>query len=205
MESISLVSLLYQQLPLDIVARHEAGHAVMAHCCGGYVKRILLGTTASGEHFGRAFWAVPSIDEYLLVLSGGALALYLHERPSEPTFEDFCAWVSTLDGQVKAVSGISDWSEILRRTDQPDGFGIEDFLDRAVRPYFDKAIAKLAKASDQLDGLTELVLAQPPGIGRRSLQRFFAGRPPSRWAERLDRPHVLWGAHAEMRSLALAA
>jgi len=57
---------------------------------------------------------------------------------------------------------------------------------------------------DQFDGLTELLVAQPPGIGRRSLKRFFAGRPRSRWAERLDRPRVLWAANAERRALSSA-
>jgi hypothetical protein len=62
-----------------------------------------------------------------------------------------------MEGRVMAISGGSDWAEILRLTDQPEGFGLEDFLNRAVRPYFDEALGLLAKATDQLDGLTELV------------------------------------------------
>jgi hypothetical protein len=200
MDTATLLDTLYEQLPLETVARHEVGHAVMAYQCGGSVPRIILGRTASGEHFGRASWIIPaSIDKRLLVLSGGVLALYLHQRPSSFTFQEFCDWASTLDGRVMAISGAHDWMEILRLTDQPQGYGIEDFLHRAVRPYFDEAIGLLAKATDRLDGLTELVVAQPPGIGRRALKRFFAGRPRSRWAERLDRPRVLWAAHAERR------
>lgn len=103
-----------------------------------------------------------------------------------------------------SASGVGDWSEILRLTNQPDGYGMEDFLERAARPYFDEAIGLLAKAADQLDSLTELLVAQPPGIGRRALKRFFAGRPRSRWAERLDHPGVLWAANAERRALAAA-
>jgi hypothetical protein len=134
-------------------------------------------------------------------LSGGVLALYLHHRPTGFTFANFCDWTSTLEGRVLSVSGGGDWSEILRLTSQPDGYGIEDFLDRAARPYCDEAIGLLAKASDQLDRLTELLVAQPPGMGRRALQRFFGGRPRSRWAERLDRPGILWAANAERRAL----
>jgi len=108
METASLLSILYSQLPLETVARHEVGHAVMAVQCGGYVKRIILGRTASGEHFGRAFWAIPQNQHsYLLVLSGGVLALYLHQRPSGATFQNFCDWTSTLEGRVRAISGVS--------------------------------------------------------------------------------------------------
>ncbi len=206
MESISLLSILYSQLPLETVARHEVGHAVMTHRCGGVVRRIILGHTASGEHFGRTFWTLPATppDQRALVLSGGVLALYLHQRPSGSTFADFRDWTISLDGHVMSASGVGDWSEILRLTNQPDGYGMEDFLERAARPYFDEAIGLLAKAADQLDSLTELLVAQPPGIGRRALKRFFAGRPRSRWAERLDRPGVLWAANAERRALANA-
>jgi hypothetical protein len=144
----------------------------MAYCCGGSVTRIILGRTASGDHFGRASWIIPaSIDKRLLVLSGGVLALYLHQRPSSFTFEDFCNWTSTIDGRVMAISGAGDWSEILRLTDEPQGYGMEDFLQRAVRPYFDGAIGLLSKASNQLDALTELVVTQLPGIGRLPRER----------------------------------
>ena len=77
------------------------------------------------------------------------------------------------------------------------------------RPTPGRRMAKVQEritheAADQLDSLTELLAAQPPGIGRRALKRFFAGRPRSRWAERLDRPGVLWAANAERRALASA-
>lgn len=191
------VEVTYRQLPLEIVVRHEAGHAVMAQCCGGFVKRVVFGRTISGENYGRAFWAVPDRDKYLLVLSAGALALYLHERPSGATFQSFIEWVSTTDGYSMAISAASDWSEILRRTQQPRGDGMDDFLDRAVRPYFDEAIRLLAGARDRLDGLTEFLLAQPPGLGPRSLKRFFAGKRRNRLAEWIDRPRVVWAAYAE--------
>jgi hypothetical protein len=187
----------YRQLPLEIVVRHEAGHAVMAHCCGGFVKRVVFGRTISGENYGRAFWAVPDPYKYLLVLSAGALALYLHERPSGSTFQSFIEWVSTKDGYAMAISGANDWSEILRLTEQPRGYGMDDFLERAVRPYFDEAIGLLAGARDRLDGLTEFLLAQPPGLGPRSLKRFFAGNRRNRLAEWIDRPRVVWAAYAE--------
>jgi len=187
----------YRQLPLEIVVRHEAGHAVMAHCCGGFVKRVVFGRTISGENYGRAFWAVPDPYKYLLVLSAGALALYLHERPSGATFESFIEWVSTKDGYTMAISGANDWSEILRLTEQPRGYGMDDFLERAVRPYFDEAIGLLAGARDRLEGLIEFLLAQPPGLGPRSLKRFFAGKRRNRLAEWIDRPRVVWAACAE--------
>lgn len=99
MESVSLLSILYSQLPLETVARHEVGHAVMTHRCGGVVRRIILGHTASGEHFGRTFWTLPATppDQRALVLSGGVLALYLHQRPSGSTFADFRDWTISLD------------------------------------------------------------------------------------------------------------
>ncbi len=187
----------YRQLPLEIVVRHEAGHAVMAHGCGGVVQRIIFGRRISGENYGRSFWAVPDRDKYLLVLSGGALALYLHERPSGATFQSFIEWVSTTDGYTMAISAASDWSEILRLTQQPRGYGMDDFLERAVRPYFDEAIGLLAGARDRLDGLTEFLLAQPPGLGPRSLKRFFAGKRRNRLAEWIDHPRVVWAAYAE--------
>ena len=191
------VEVLFRQLPLEIVVRHEAGHAVMAHGCGGSVQRIVFGRRSSGENYGRAFWTVPDRDKYLLVLSGGALALYLHERPSGATFQSFIEWVSTTDGYAMAISGANDWSEILRLTQQPRGYGMDDFLERAVRPYFDEAIGLLAGARDRLDGLTEFLLAQPPGRGPRSLKRFFAGKRRSRLDEWIDRPRVVWAACAE--------
>ena len=189
MKSVSLLSVMYSQLPLETVARHEVGHAVMTHCCGGAVRRIIVGRAASGESFGRTFWTLPAPppDRRPLVLSGGVLALYLHQRPAGSTFADFCDWTVTLEGRVLSASGAGDWLEILRLTSQRDGYGMDDFLDRAVRPYFDETIGLLVKAADQLDSLTELLVAQSPGIGRRALTRFFAGRPRSRWAERLDR------------------
>ena len=195
------VEVLFRQLPLEIVVRHEAGHAVMAHCCGGSVQRIIFGRTISGGNYGRSFWTVPDRDKYLLVLSGGALALYLHERPSgATTFHSFIEWVSTTDGYTMAISAANDWSEILRLTQQPRGYGMDDFLERAVRPYFDEAIGLLADARDRLDGLTEFLLAQPPGLGPRSLKRFFAGNRRNRLAEWIDRPRVVWAACVE-RSL----
>ena len=200
-DAADLVGTLYRGIPLELIARHEVGHAVMAVQCGGYATRIILGRTLSGNPFGRACWFIPPrIESRLLVLSGGALALYLHCRRSGPTFSDFYDWASMLEGNLLAGSGVKDWEEILWRTEQPKGHGMEDLVQRAVRPYFDEAIELLMKASDQLDGLTELVVAQPPGLGRRALERFFAGRPRSRWAERLDRPTVLWAAYAERRA-----
>lgn len=187
----------YRQLPLEIVVRHEAGHAVMAHCCGGSVQRIVFGRTISGENYGRSFWTVPDRDKYLLVLSGGALALYLHEHASGATFESFIEWVSTTDGYTMAISGAGDWSEILRLTEQPRGYGMDDFLERAVRPYFDEAIGLLAGARDRIDGLTEFLLARPPGLGPRSLKLFFAGSRRNRLAEWIDHPGVVWAAYAE--------
>ena len=192
----------YRQLPLETVVRHEAGHAVMAHCCGGFVKRIVFGRRDSGGSYGRSFWAIPTNpNNYLLVLSGGVLALYLHERPTEKTYQSFVEWVSTPGGYVKAVSGAGDWSEILRLTAQPPSYGMGDCLERAVRPYFDETIVHLAGAHDRLDGLTELVLAQPPGVGPRSLKRFFAGDRRNRVSEWIDRPRVAWAAYAEVRSI----
>jgi len=187
----------YQELPLAVVVRHEAGHAVMAHCCGGWVKRILFGRTTAGENYGRAFWAVPDLDSYLLVLSGGVLALYLHESPSRVGFQSFLDWVWSPDGYPLAVSGASDWSEILERTNQPRGYGMIDFLERAVRPYFDPAIAHLTGADDLLDGLTARLLARPPGIGPQALKRFFAGKRHSPLAEWIDRPRVVCAAYLE--------
>jgi hypothetical protein len=59
---------------------NELGHAGMAIQCG--VRRWLrqahhLGRTTAGEHFGRAFWAIPQND--LLVLSGGVWARAVKE------------------------------------------------------------------------------------------------------------------------------
>lgn len=191
------VEVLYQQLPLEIVVRHEAGHAVMAHCCGGSAQRIVFGRNISGENYGRSFWTVPDLDKYLLALSGGVLALYLHEHPSGATFQSFIEWVSTTDGYSMAISGAGDWSEILRLIKQPRGYGMDDFLERAVCPYFDEAIGLLAGVRDRLDGLTELLLAQPPGLGPRSLRRFFAGNRRNRLAEWIDRSRVVLAACAE--------
>lgn len=200
MDIVSLTELQYQQLPPEVVVRHEAGHAVMAHRCGGFVKRIVFGRRASGENYGRAFWAVPDRDQYVLVLTGGVLALFLHDRPAETAYRSFIEWVSTPRGYLMAVSGAGDWSEILRFTGQASGYGMEDFLERALRPYFDEAVRRLAGARDQLDELTELVLAQPPGVGPRSLRRFFAGdRRHYFLADRLDRPRILWAAFMEAR------
>jgi hypothetical protein len=50
-------------------------------------------------------------------------------------------------------------------------YGIDDFLQRAIHPYFDQTIVLLAKAQGQLDALSELLITQSPGIGRRSLKR----------------------------------
>lgn len=201
MDTLWQTEVLYRQLPLEIVVRHEAGHAVMAHRCGGSVKRIIFGRTISGENYGRSFWTVPDRDKYLLAVSGGVLALYLQERQSGLTFQSFIDWVSTVDGYTMAISGAHDWSEILRLTEQPRASGMDDFLERAVRPYFDQAVGLLAGARDQLDGLTEFLLAQPPGLGPRSLKRFFAGNGRNRLAEWIDRPRVLWAACAERRTI----
>ena len=98
-----------------------------------------------------------------------------------------------------AISGCNDWSEILQRTDQPEGMGFDDFLNRALRPYFDEPVEKLTKTTNQLDGLTELVLDQAPGMGRRSLKRFSVGQPRKRAAEWIDGPDVLRALRAEHR------
>lgn len=200
MDTLSQIEVLYRQLPLESVVRHEAGHAVMAHCCGGSVQRVIFGRNISGENYGRSFWAVRDLDKYLLVLSAGVLALYLHERPSGTAFQSFIEWVSDTDGYTMAMSGASDWAEILRLTEQPRGYGMDDFLERAVRPYFDEAVGLLANVPGRLDGLTEFLLAQPPGLGPRSLKRFFAGNRRNRLAEWIDRPRVVWAAYAKRRT-----
>jgi len=197
MDTLSQIDVLFRQLPLETVVRHEAGHSVMAHCCGGFVKRVVFGRNISGENYGRSFWAVPDRDKYLLVLSAGVLALYLHERPSGGAFQSFIEWVATTDGYTMAMSGASDWAEMLRLTEQPRAYGMDDFLERAVRPYFDEAVGLLANVRERVDGLTEIILAQPPGLGPRSLKRFFAGLRRSRLAEWIDRPRVVWAAYAE--------
>jgi len=152
-----------------LALRRPISVAVMAHCCGGSVQRVIFGRNIFGENYGRSFWAVPDLDKYLLVLSAGVLALYLRERPSGTEFQSFIEWVSTTDGYTMAMSGASDWAEILRLTEQPRGYGMDDFLERAVRPYFDEAVGLLANARDRFAGLTEVILAQPPGLGHRSL------------------------------------
>jgi hypothetical protein len=142
-------------LPIEVVARHEAGHALAAHRCGGRAKRIVFGTTASGHPYGRASWVIPPDDhKYLLVLSAGPLALFLHDCPSVCTFWEFNAWMDTDEGFLRAASGAADWREILRRTNQPEGHGLYDFLVRAIGPYFDETCQLLANSRDQLDALT---------------------------------------------------
>ena len=56
-----------------------------------------------------------------------------------------------------------------------------------------------AGTRDRLDGLTELQLAQPLGLGPRSLKRYFAGRRRKRLSEWIDRPRVVWAAYTEAR------
>jgi hypothetical protein len=194
-------------LPLAVVARHEAGHALAAHRCGGRARRIVFGTTRSGHPYGRASWVIPPDGErqYLLVLSAGPLALFLHDRPSAQTFWDFLDWIATEDGYAKAISGASDWIEILRRTGQPEGYGIHDFLERAVQPYFDETCRLLDQSRGQLDALTSLLLDHPPGLGPRALKRFFAGKPASPWATRFDRMGVRWASAAEKRDADIEA
>lgn len=203
MDTEDLVSRLYAELPLETVARHEVGHAVMAVQCGGSVRRIILGHTASGEPFGRASWSIPEDGhKRLLVLSGGVLALFLHDHPASATFEDFRNWISVPHGYVLAASGAGDWANILALTGEPKGYGMEDFIERAVQPYFFESVGLLAGATTRLDELTELVIARPPGIGRLSLGRFFAGRSRRRWADVLDRPGLLLAARTELRARA---
>jgi hypothetical protein len=193
-------------LPLAVVARHEAGHALAAHRCGGRAGRIVFGTTSSGHPYGRASWDIPpDKHQYLLVLSAGPLALFLHDRPSARAFWDFLDWIATEDGYAKAISGASDWAEILRRTGQPKGYGIHDFLERAVQPYFDETCRLLDNSRDQLNALTSLLLVHPPGLGPRALKRFFAGKPSSPWATRFDRIGVRWASAAERRAADIEA
>jgi hypothetical protein len=193
-------------LPIAAVVRHEAGHAIAAYQCGGRASRIVFGTTPRGHHYGRASWEVPPDEHrYLLVLSAGPLALFLHDRPSAQSFRDFLEWVATEDGHLKAISGASDWIEILRRTHQPKGYGIDDFLGRAVEPYFTETWQLLDHSRHQLDGLTDLLLAHPPGLGPRALKRFFAGKSPNLWATRIDRMGVRWVSAMEKRAADLKA
>lgn len=187
----------YGALPLEVVARHEAGHAVMAHRCGGSVRRIVLGRRNVGDNYGHAFWTIPDSHRYLLVLTAGSLALFMDACPRAHRFAAFRHWAETDNGRLLAISGGGDWIEILRRTGEPEAYGLDDFLERAVRPYFDEAIEALSGARDQLDDLTTLLLAHPPGLGPLALKRFFAGKPQSLWAQRLDRPGVLWVAKRE--------
>jgi hypothetical protein len=193
-------------LPIAAVVRHEAGHAIAAYRCGGRASRIVFGTTLRGHHYGRASWEVPPDEHlYLLVLSAGPVALFLHDRPSGRSFHDFLEWVATEEGHFKAISGASDWIEILRRTHQPKGHGIDDFLERAVKPYFTETWQLLDRSRHQLDGLTDLLLAHPPGLGPRALKRFFAGKSPNLWATRIDRMGVRLASAAEKRAADLEA
>lgn len=181
----------YAELPLELVARHEAGHAVMAHLHGGFVRRIVLGRARNGAPFARAFFVVHDEDAFVDVLSAGVHAMFLGTRPSDISFTAFQNWLRTPDGEIQVLSGASDWIQILQRTGQSSGYGLDDFLKRAVRPYFDKAIVRLAASSDVLEQLTSLLLASSDGIGHREARRFFAGKAPSLIATLIDRPSVL--------------
>jgi hypothetical protein len=167
----------------------------------------LLNRERTSTGHGHTLTEIPPDDEhrYLLVLSAGPLALFLHDRPSAQTFWDFLDWIATEDGYTKAISGASDWIEILRRTGQPKGHGIHDFLERAVQPYFDETCRLLANSRDQLGALTSLLLDHPPGLGPRALKRFFAGKPSSPWATRFDRMRVRWASATEKRAADIEA
>lgn len=181
----------YAELPLELVARHEAGHAVMAHLHGGFVRRILLGHHRNGVPFGRAFFVVYDEEAFIDVLSAGVHAMFLGTRPSDISFAAFESWLRTPDGESQVVSGASDWQQILQRTGQSSGYGLDDFLMRAVRPYFDQAVARLAGASDVIDRLTLLLLSSSVGIGQSEARRFFAGKESSLVTTLVDRPSVL--------------
>ncbi len=204
MKSIDLFDLTrqarYDALPLELVARHEAGHAVMAHLHGGYIRRLVLGRARDGAPFARAFFVVHDEEAFVAVLSAGVLAMFLHERPRDLSFTAFQRWLRTSDGEIQVLSAASDWMQILRRTGQPSGFGLDDFLERAVRPHFDQAIAKLAGSTDVIDRLTTLLHASSSGIGRRAARRFFAGKAPNSVATFLDRPSVLVSSFLERRA-----
>lgn len=204
MQTIDLRSALllarYHELPMKVVARHEAGHAVMAHARGGWVKRIVLGRKRDNAPFARAFFAVPDKHAFVAVLSSGVLAMFLHSRPDEFSFDAFKDWLETHDGEVQVLSATSDWMQILAMTGQGPAAGRTDLLERAVRPYFDETVALLVESTEVVDRLTEFLLSSPAGIGRREMKRFFAGSTRGTVARLLDRPSVLWSAFLERRS-----
>jgi hypothetical protein len=83
--------------------------------------------------------------------------------------------------------------------------GIDDFLERAVEPYFTETLQLLDDSRHQLDALTGLRLACPPGLGPRALKRFFARKPPSLWAMRIDHMGVRLASATEKRAADIEA
>ncbi len=172
-------------MPLEVVARHEAGHAVMAWHLGCYVRWIIWGRDSTGSNYGEASFLLPSdVQGKVLIQMAGVLALYLHDVAEAPDYGCFRRW-----GEANlpiATSGVGDWVQILELTGKPIVGRWNYFLEHAVRPHFSEAADILASKREDLDALTQFLLERPGGVGPRTLRRFREGRPPSRWATLLD-------------------
>ncbi|MEK8034210.1 hypothetical protein AACH06_25570 [Ideonella sp. DXS29W] len=182
----------YNSLPMSVVACHEAGHAAVAHHLGGQVHLLIFGRNRSGRAFARVSYSVSDLHRYKLVLSAGMLAVFLNDQAllgGDASWGALWRWVNTETGYVRAISGASDWIEILRCSNERPAQGITEFLDRAVRPYFDETVAALRDCESQASRLRQLILSRRHGLGPRSLKRFFAGESAA-WDDWLDWPRV---------------
>ncbi len=189
----------YNSLPMSAVACHEAGHAAVAHHLGGTVHLLVFGRGRSGRAFARVSYSVTDLHRYKLVLSAGMLAVFLSDQAQlggDGSWTALWRWINTERGYVRAISGAGDWIEVLRSSNEPPAQGITEFLDRAVRPYFDETVAALRDCESEASRLSQVILAWRHGLGPRALRRFFAGEagPLEDW---LDWPRVRLAAAVE--------
>jgi hypothetical protein len=186
---------------LEVAARHEVGHACMAAHLGYKVHHCVFGHSLSKGAFGVATYNKPEdVNDLLLILTAGVVALFLHDEPAAKSPIDFAYWIE--GNIIKALSGISDWNRILRLTGNPACNLRIEYWNRAILPYYERTAAALRQEIDKIDAITEYALDHLPGIGPRAFKALMSGRKPT-WTETLlDYPEVRDAALRERKGKA---
>lgn len=160
------------------VARHEMGHAFMAAYLDYRVGFSVYGKFPNGLGYGWTAYQKPSLVDSAKILNAGMLALYVNSVSGKPELASFIDWFS--DDSNLAISGISDWNQILTEQGKPLDEGLAFTIKHAILPYFEDVAGVLAGNRSKLDSLTNLAVKHP-GIGRHMFYRLYHGGQPNRW------------------------
>jgi hypothetical protein len=143
---------------LESAIRHETGHALAAASLGYRIHFLIYGRWTDEFPYGWVGYDGPAPGDRALIWSAGVIAQFLHRFGANASKKEFIRWVDSRD--VEALAGINDWINILGKKAH-----LDVLLTEAALPYFDQTVSLLMPLLHEVEELTGLLRAHPPGFG----------------------------------------